>query len=94
MERQDWSIEIGVAWRLTQRRILLPGLIDKVWYLGEWVYCWWDGLFMRRVHIAPPGDIFWGQELVGEEFDGAERGYPFEDFLEGPHFSYMMTLVQ
>ena len=48
---------------------------------------------MRRVPIAPPSDMFWGRELVGEELDEAERGYPFEDFLEGPHFSYMMTLV-
>ena len=82
-----------MAWRLTQRRILLPGLVDKIWYLGEWVHRWWDGPFMRRVLIAPPRDIFWGRELVGEELNGAKRGYPFEDFLEGPHFSYMMTLV-
>ena len=48
---------------------------------------------MRRVPITPPSDMFWGRELVGEELDRAKRGYPFEDFLEGPHFSYMMTLV-
>ena len=46
---------------------------------------------MRRVHVAPPGDMFWGR--VGEELDGSERGYPFEDFLEGLHFSYIMTQV-
>ena len=48
---------------------------------------------MRRVPVDPPRDIFWGRGLVGEELDGVERGYLFEDFLKGPHFSYMMTLV-
>ena len=71
----------------------MRGLINKVWYLGEHVHRWWDGPFMRRVHVAPPGDMFWGRELVGEELDRTERGYHFEDFLEGPHFSYMCTLI-
>ena len=48
---------------------------------------------MRRVPIAPPHDIFWGYELIDEELDKAERGYPFEDLLEVSHFSHMMTLV-
>ena len=48
---------------------------------------------MRRVPIAPPHDMFWGHKLIGEELGGAERGYLFEDLLEGPHLSYMMTLV-
>ena len=89
----SWSIKMGMAWRLMQRRILLPGLIDKVWYLGERVHRWWDRPCLRRVPIAPPHDMYWGCELVGEELDGAERGYPFEVLLEGPHISYMMTLV-
>ena len=48
---------------------------------------------MRRVPIAPPHDMFWGHDLVGKELDGAERGYLSEDLLEGPYFSYIMTLV-
>ena len=48
---------------------------------------------MRRVPIAPPRDIFWGLELVREELDGVERGYPFNYFSKGPYFSYIMTLV-
>ena len=71
----------------------MPGLIDKVWYLSERVYCWWDRPCLRRVLIAPPRDIFWGYELIGEELDGAERGYLSKDLLKGPHFSYIMTLV-
>ena len=49
---------MAAAWRLTQRRALLVGIIDKMWYLGERVHRWWDGPYMRRVPIAPPGDIF------------------------------------
>ena len=82
-----------MAWRLTQRRILLPGLIDKVWYLGEWVYHWWDGPCLRRFPIAPPCDMFWGRELIGEELAEAERGYLSEGLLEGAHFFYMCTLI-
>ena len=37
--------------------------------------------------------MFYGYELVDEELHGAERGYLSEDLLEGPHFSYIMTLV-
>ena len=48
---------------------------------------------MRRVPIAPHGDIFWGRELVGEELIEAERGYPSESLLEDAHFSYMFTLI-
>ena len=48
---------------------------------------------MRRVPIFPPRDIFFGHELIGEELDGAERGYLSEDLLEGPYFSYIITLV-
>ena len=48
---------------------------------------------MRRVLIAPPRNMFWGHELIGEDLDGAERGYVSENLLEGPYFSYIMTLV-
>ena len=88
-----WSIKMGMAWRLMQKRILLPGFVYKVWYLGELVYHWWDGPCLRRVPIAPPRDMFLGHELVGEELNGVEKGYLSEDLLEGPHFSYIMTLV-
>ena len=37
--------------------------------------------------------MFLGHELVGEELNGVEKGYLSEDLLEGPHFSYIMTLV-
>ena len=43
--------------------------------------------------MAPPHDMFWGRELVGDELDAAERGYPIGDLLEGSHLSYIMTLV-
>ena len=43
--------------------------------------------------MAPPGDMFWGSELVGDELDVAERGFPIGNFLEGSHLSYMTTLV-
>ena len=82
-----------MAWRLTQRRILLSGLGDKVWFLGERVHHWWDGPFLRRVPVAPPSDMFWGSELVGDELSAAERGFPIGDFLEGSHLPYMTTLV-
>ena len=59
-----------MAWHLTQRRIFLPRFVDKVWYLGEQVYRWWDGPYLRRVPIFPPRDIFFGHELIGEELDG------------------------
>ena len=56
--RRDQISLMGVAWSLTQRRILLPGLDDKVWFLGERVHRWWDGPFLRRVPVAPPRDMF------------------------------------
>ena len=71
----------------------MPGLVDKVLFLGERVYHWWDGPYLRRFPIAPLYGMFWGHELIGEELDGAERGYLSKDLLEGPHFSYKMTLV-
>ena len=52
---------------------MLDGVIDKVWYLGERVHRWWDGPYMRRVPIAPHGDMFWGRELIGEELLKAKR---------------------
>ena len=82
-----------MAWRLIQRRILLSGLGEKVWFLGERVHRWWDGPFFRRVPMAPPGDMFWGSELVGDELAIAERGFPIGDLLEGSHLSYIATLV-
>ena len=48
---------------------------------------------MRRVPITPPGDMFWGREFVGEELIKAERGYPYNSFLEGAHFFYVCTLI-
>ena len=72
---------------------MLPSLIDKVWYLDERIYRWWDGPCLRRVPISPLRNMFWGCELVGEELDGAERGHISQDLLKGPHFSYIMTLV-
>ena len=54
----DWSIEMGEAWRLTHWRILLLGLGDRVWFLGERVHRWWDGPFLRRVPMAPPCEGF------------------------------------
>ena len=48
---------------------------------------------MRTFPIAPPGDMFWGRELAGEELIEAERGYPSESLLEGAHFSYVCTLI-
>ena len=48
---------------------------------------------MRRVPVAPSGDIFWGRERIGEELLKAERGYPSEGLLEGAHFSYVCTLI-
>ena len=82
-----------MAWRLTQRRILLPGLGERVWFLGKRVYRWWDGPFLRKVPMAPPTDMFWGSELVGDELGAAERGFPIGDLLEGSHLPYMTTLV-
>ena len=43
--------------------------------------------------MAPPGDMFWGSELVGDELAIAERGFPIGDLLEGSHLSYIATLV-
>ena len=43
--------------------------------------------------MAPLGDMFWGSELIGDELDVAERGFPIGDLLEGSHISYIMTLV-
>ena len=37
--------------------------------------------------------MFWDRELVSEELDGAERGYLSEDLLEGPQFTYIMSVV-
>ena len=37
--------------------------------------------------------MFWGHEFIGEDLDGAERGYLSEDLLKGPYFSYIITLV-
>ena len=71
----------------------MPSLADKVWFLGERVYRWWDGPFLRRVPVTPPRDMFWGRELAGDELGAAERGYPIGDLLEGSHLSYIMTLV-
>ena len=48
---------------------------------------------MRRVLIAPPGDMFWGRELAREKLFEAKRGYPSEILLEGAHFSYVCTLI-
>ena len=48
---------------------------------------------MKRDTVTPPSDMFWGRELTREEFARAERGYPFEDFLERANFSYMATLI-
>ena len=71
----------------------MPGLDDKVWFFGERVYRWWDGPFLRRVPVAPPRDMFWGRELVGDDLDAAERGYPIGGLLEGSYLSYVMTLM-
>ena len=30
--------------------------------------------------MAPPCEMFWGRELVGNELDAAERGYPIGSF--------------
>ena len=57
--------------------------------MGEQVYRWWDVPCLRMVPVAHPRDMFWGRELIGEELDGAERGYLSEDLLERPHFSYI-----
>ena len=43
--------------------------------------------------MAPLGDKFWGRELVGDELDVAERGFPTKDLLEWSHLSYIITLV-
>ena len=48
---------------------------------------------MRKVPIAPPGNMFLGQELVGEELLEAERGYSSKDVLEGAHFFYVCPLI-
>ena len=48
---------------------------------------------MKRVPIAPPGNMFKGRELAGEELIETERGYPFESLLEGTHFSYVCTFI-
>ena len=79
--------------RLTHLRVLLAGIIDMMWYLGERVHHWWDGPYMRRVLVTPLGNIFWGREFTGEELIAAERGYPSEDLLEGVNFSYVDTLI-
>ena len=93
LKREDWLAEMVAAWHLTQRRGLLAGIIDKAWYLGERLYHWWDGPYISRVPIAPPGDMFWGRELAGEELIEVERGYPSESLLDGAHFSYVCTLI-
>ena len=43
--------------------------------------------------MASPREMFWGRELVRDELDAAERGYPIRGLLEGSHLSYIMTLV-
>ena len=43
--------------------------------------------------MAPPRDMFGGRELILDELDTIERGYPIGDLLEGSHLSYIMTLV-
>ena len=55
---------MAVTWRLTQRRVLLTGIIDKVRYLGDRVHYWWDELYMSIVPIAPFGDMFWGRDIA------------------------------
>ena len=93
MPESLWSPEMIGAGRLTRSRVLLTGPVDRSWYLGERVFRWWDGPERRRVPVPPPGSMYWGRELAGDELILAEAGEPAEAFLEPPGLSYIEVLI-
>ena len=61
-------------------RLLLAGVNQRLWYLGERVLRWGFGPSGRPVPAAPPRSMFFGQSLVGEKLAEALRGFPASDF--------------
>ena len=96
LTRYDVLFQIDVAWWLypteavpstlhtsfakSGLRLLLAGVNQRLWYLGERVLRWGLGPSARPVPTAPPCSMFFGQRLDGERLVAAIQGFPASEF--------------
>ena len=64
------------SFQMSGLRLLLVGINQRLWYLGERVMYWSLGPLARQVLAAPPRSMFFGQELKGEKLAAAIKGFP------------------
>ena len=61
-------------------RLLLVGVNQRLWYLGERVLSWNLGPSSPQVPALPPCSIFLGQRLKEEKLSVAISGFPAIEF--------------
>ena len=66
---------------LVEKRILLVGPFQRVFFLGEHILRWSSGLVRRHVPLDPPAAMLWTHELMDDDLSHALHGSPADHYV-------------
>ena len=66
---------------LVERRILLVGPFQRVFFLGERTLRWSSGPARRHVPLDPPAAMLWTHELMDNDLFRALHGSPADQYV-------------
>ena len=66
---------------LVERRILLVGPFQRVFFLGERILRWSSGPVRRHVPLDPPAAMLWTHELMDDDLSRAVHESPADQYV-------------
>ena len=77
------------AHALTDRRVLMESHFGWVWYLGERIRGWTEGVEGRSVPPPPPFCMFWASSLIGCDDEADFRAGTIIPSVGGSYSAFM-----
>ena len=78
---EHWSEVMVHSRPLVERRILLVGPFQRVFYLGESILGWSSGPVRIRVLLDPLAAMLWTHELMDDDLVQALHGSPTTRYI-------------
>ena len=78
---EQWSDAMVRSQPLVEKRILLVGPFQRVFFLGERTLRWSSGPVRRHVPLEPPAAMLWTHELMDDDLTRALRGSSADSYI-------------
>ena len=78
---EQWSDAMVRSQPLIEKRILLAGPFQRVFFLGERILRWSSSPIRRHVPLDPPATMLWTHELIDDDLTRVLRGSSADRYI-------------